>query len=158
MLKCVIDQIFVCINTIHVVRKIFDILCHSYQLYSIALFKDLRIFFVCYPENHIESQDCLSSDKWPPHEFVNKETKPFICPLFPHKKSWEFSGKEEYDTLIRHWKMLFQASDLKRKSFLELTDTKHKFLTPYIKGGLWLKHIEHSNPLCACITRLIMLL
>ena len=50
---------------------------------------------------------------------------------------------------------MFQASDLK-ENHLDLLDDDNKIIEPtYIKDGLWLKLIGHSNLLCTCIMRAI---
>jgi len=53
--------------------------------------------------------------------------------------------------------MYFQASDFRRRNFLELNDSDNKAINPtYAKGGAWLKHIGRSNTVYAHITRLII--
>ena len=45
--------------------------------------------------------------------------------------------------------MIFQASDLKGKQFLNLLDDNNNIIKPsYAKGGSWLKVFDHSNSLC----------
>jgi len=52
--------------------------------------------------------------------------------------------------------MIFQASEMKGKSFLNLTDGDDKTIEPtYIKGGSWLKYFGHSNSLYARASRAI---
>jgi len=52
--------------------------------------------------------------------------------------------------------MMFQASDLKGKSFLDLVDGDDNILEPsYCKGGTWLQFFGHSNTLCARAMRAI---
>ena len=53
--------------------------------------------------------------------------------------------------------MIFQTSEIKGKSFLDLTNSDDKTIEPtYIKGGLWLKYFGHSNSLYARALRVIM--
>jgi len=53
--------------------------------------------------------------------------------------------------------MIFQASDLKERQFLELCDEDNNTIEPsYAKEGSWLKFFGHSNLLCARATRAIM--
>jgi len=67
--------------------------------------------------------------------------------------SWDFSRKEEYDDIVKNWKMIFQASDLKSKYFLNLLDDKHHTIeSSYTKGGSWIRYFSHSNMLCARMT------
>jgi len=52
--------------------------------------------------------------------------------------------------------MIFQAFDMKEKSFLDLTDGDDKTIElTYIKGSSWLKYFSHSNSLCARALRAI---
>ena len=105
--------------------------------------------------NFIEFWKCPSHLKWHPHNEVDKETKTFnSIPLFPYKISWDFSKKSESDTILKVWKMTFQASNLKGNQFLDLLNDKNNIIEPsYIKEGSWLKKFGHSNSLCACATR-----
>jgi len=51
---------------------------------------------------------------------------------------------------------MFQASDGKRKQFLNLLDNNSNDIKPsYVKGGPWLQAFGQSNTLCACTTRAI---
>ena len=88
---------------------------------------------------------------------VDKETKLFNpIPLFPCKSSGDFSKKNECDVLANRWRMIFQASDMKGKHFLDLLDNDENIIElSYIKGGPWLKHFGHSNSLCARALRVI---
>jgi len=52
---------------------------------------------------------------------------------------------------------MFQASDLKGKSFLDLVDRDDNILEPsYCRGGTWLQFFSHSNMLCARATTTII--
>ena len=52
--------------------------------------------------------------------------------------------------------MIFQASDLKEKQFLDLLNDNDNIFEPsYVKGGSWLKIFGHSNSLCVHATRAI---
>ena len=56
-------------------------------------------------------------------------------PLFLCKNSWDFSKKNESDDIIKYWKMMFQASELKGNHFLYLLDSNNKIIEPtYIKS------------------------
>ena len=85
------------------------------------------------------------------------ETKSFILiPMLLSKLSWDLSKKNECDNLIKKWKMMFQASDMKGKQFLDLVDGNNNLLELlYIKGSLWLQNFGHSNFLCARASRAI---
>ena len=78
---------------------------------------------------------------------VDKGTKQLkIDPIFPCKFSWEFSKKEEYNSLLKNWQITFQALNYKGKNFLDLNDDDNLPTRPtYSKGGAWLKHIRHST-------------
>lgn len=53
--------------------------------------------------------------------------------------------------------MIFQASNLKERQFLELCDEDNNTIEhSYTKEGSWLKFFGHSNLLCARATRAIM--
>ena len=57
--------------------------------------------------------------------------------------------KEEYNSIICNWQMMFQALDFKRNHFLELLNNEYLSIKPtYMKGGAWLKLLGHSNSLC----------
>ena len=142
-------NIIVITDTIHTVRKIFDSSFHLYQLHSIAISQDLKAFFNKSSNNSIAFWDCLSSANWHSHLAVNKETKQFnIDPIFSYK-SWDFSKKEECDSILQNWQMTFQALNYKGNNFLDLTNGNSYHTKPtYTKNSTWLKHFEHSNTLC----------
>ena len=53
--------------------------------------------------------------------------------------------------------MIFQASDQKGQQFLELVNDDDNPIEPsYFNRSSWLKFIEHSNLLCARVTRAIV--
>ena len=52
--------------------------------------------------------------------------------------------------------MIFQASDIKGKHFLDLVDSNDKPIElSYIKDSSWLKFFSHSNSLCTRASRMI---
>ena len=128
---------------------------HLYQLYSIAILKDLKKFFKKSPNNSIDFQDCLGSVKWSLYLLVDKESKYLkINPILSSKSSWEFSRKEECDSIMYKWQIYFQASEYKGRNFLKLNNDDNTLIySTYTKGKAWLKHFGSS--LCACITRLV---
>ena len=152
-----ITNIVVVTDAISAAQKIFNISCHLFQLHSIAISQDLRVFFSKNPRNSITFRDCPSDDKWPPHQLVDKESKTSkFHPILPSKTSWDYSRKKECDSILKKWQMYFQASDLRGRNFLDLNDDDDKLIQPsYSKGGSWLKHFSMSNSLCAWVTRLI---
>ena len=70
-----ISHIIVITNAIYLVRCIFDLLSHPYQLQSIIIAQDLRTFFEKNTYNSIKFWDCPSDVKWIHHSVVDKETK-----------------------------------------------------------------------------------
>ena len=53
--------------------------------------------------------------------------------------------------------MIFQASNFKGNHFLDLLDDDDSIIEPsYVKGGSWLKMLDHSNSLCPWAIRAIM--
>ena len=152
-----ISKIVVITDTIHVVKKIFNLSVHPYQSQSVAILSDLHKFFNCCETNSIEFWECPSHLKQHLHNEVNKETKTFnLTPLYSCKSSWEFSKKSESNDILNVWKMTFQASDLKWNQFLDLLDNDNNIIElSYAKGGLQLKLIGHSNSLCAQAIRAI---
>ena len=152
-----ISKIIVVTNSIYVARKIFNPLSHPLQKQLAFILNDLRVFFNYYHENMIEFWECPSKSKWNLHKCVDIETKSFnLIPLFPVKNSWDFSKKSECNNIINNWKMTFQASDQKRRNFLDLVDSDNKILEPiYSKDGVWLQYVGHSNMLCARAARVI---
>ena len=108
------SKIIVVTNSIHTTRKIFELFVHPYQIQSAAIFSDLCSFFKHYENNSIEFWECPSHLKWHLHDDVNKKTKTFNpTPLYPCKKLWDLSKKSESDNILKVWKMIFQASNLK---------------------------------------------
>jgi len=82
---------------------------------------------------------------------VNKETKQLnIDSNFLCKSSWNFSKKEECDSILQNWQMTFQALDYKGNNFLNLVNDNNSPIRPtYSKEEAWLKYLGHSNSLCA---------
>ena len=89
---------------------------------------------------------------------VNKETKHFqINPVFPSKLSWEFSRKEECNSIIQKWPIVLQALKFKGRKFLELNDDNSSPIhLIYFKDRAWLKHFGSLNSLCVRVTRLVI--
>ena len=152
-----ISKIIVISNFIHATKKIFDPSSHSFQKQSTFILRDLREFFNHHPENIIESWECLSKSNWHLHKAVNADTKSFyLTSLLPNKLLWDFSKKVESNSIINKWRMMFQVSDLKGRSFLDLINSNDSILEPsYCKGSTWLKYFGHSNILCARATKAI---
>jgi len=146
-----ISKIVVITDSIHTVKKVFDPSVYPYQTQSVTILSDLHKFFNHCETNSIEFWECPSCLKWRLHNEVDKEIKMFnFTPLYPCKNSWEFSKKSESNDILNVWKMMFQASDLKGKQFLDLLDDENNIIEPsYSKGGSWLKAIGHLNFLCA---------
>ena len=153
-----VSKIIVITDSIHAARKIFELSVHPYQVQSAAILSDLHNFFKCHKNNSIEFWECSSCLKWYLHKEVNKETKTFnLTPLYLCKMSWDFSKKSKSDDILKVWKMMFQALNLKENQFLDLLDDNNNIIEPsYVKGGLWLKTFSHSNSLCARVTRAII--
>jgi len=145
-------------NSIHLANWIFNPSIHLYQQQSIAILKDLRLFFNKQPSNVIEFWNWPSDSKWSLYVAVDNDMKKFnLILISPSKTLWDFSKKEECYNIIRNWQMFFQASDLRGKQFLDLLDDDlHSIELSYKKGGPWIKHLRHSNLLCASATRAIL--
>ena len=83
-----IDYIIIVIDPILAAWHIFDMSIHLYQLNSITISNDLRVFFNKNSNNMISFWDCLSSNKWPSHLLSNKESKYLkAIPVFSSKYS-----------------------------------------------------------------------
>ena len=70
-----VSHIIVITNSIYTAHQIFDLSIHLYQQQSIAISKDLCLFFNKQPLNTIEFWDCPSNSKWPLHILADKEMK-----------------------------------------------------------------------------------
>ena len=132
-----ISKIIVITDSFHVAKKIFNPLSHPLQKYFALILNNLREFFSYYPKNIIKFWECPSKSNWHLYKAVNMDTKSFcLTPLLPNKYLWDFSKKLESDNIINKWKMTFQASDLKGRSFLDLVDSDDNILEPlYCKRG-----------------------
>ena len=152
-----VSKIIVITDSIYAARKIFELFVHPYQVQLAAILSNLCSFFKHDENNSIEFWECPSHLKWHLHNEVNKETKTFNPTLlYPCKTLWDFSKKSESDVILKVWKMMFQASDLKGNQFLDLLDNDNNIIElSYIKGGSWLKIFGHSNSLCMHATRAI---
>jgi len=105
--RCSINQvhdvihIIIITNAIHLARRIFDSSLHSYQLQSITISQDLRVFFNKNSNNSIDFWNFPSSVQWNHYSVVDKETKQFkYASIFPCKSSWNFNKKEKSDSII----------------------------------------------------------
>jgi len=108
------SKIIVVTDSIHTARKIFELFVYLYQVQSAAILSNLHSFFKHHENNSIKFWECPSHLKWYLHNEVDKETKTFNpTPLYPCKTSWDFSKKSKSDNILKVWKMMFQASDLK---------------------------------------------
>jgi len=127
------------------------------QKQSIFVLAKLREFFDHCDMNSIKFWECPSKGNWHLHKAVSSDTKSFnLISLLLNKYFWDFSKKLESNNILNTWKMTFQASDLKRRNFLELVDSDNISLEPtYYKEGSWLQCFGHSNSLCTRATRAI---
>jgi len=126
-----ISKIIVITDSFHATKKIFNTSSHPLRKHSALTLKNLREFFSHCPDNIIKFWKCPSKSNWHLHKAVNTDTKSFhLAPLLPNKFSWDFSKKLESDNIISKWKMTFQVSDLKEKSFLDLVDGDDNILEP----------------------------
>jgi len=76
--------------------------------------------------------------------------------MLPSRISWDYCEKINSNNIINHWKMTFQVSDGKGRSFLNLVDGNYEDIElSYIKGGLWLQAFGYSNLLCTRATRAV---
>ena len=76
--------------------------------------------------------------------------------MLPSHISWDYCKKINSNNIINHWKMTFQASDGKERSFLNLVDNNYEDIEPsYIKEGPWLQAFGYSNLLCTRAIRAI---
>jgi len=83
-----ISKIIIITDSIHMVKRIFDLSIHPFQVQSAAILSDLRYFFNCHANNSIEFWECPSCLKWHLHNKVDKETKMFKpLSLYPCKNS-----------------------------------------------------------------------
>ena len=109
-----ISKIIVITDSIHIVKKIFDLSVYPYQIQSVAILSDLCNFFNNHENNSIKFWEYSSHLKQYLHNKVDKETKTFnLMPLLLCKNSWEFSKKSESNDIVNIWKIMFQASNLK---------------------------------------------
>jgi len=67
---------------------------------------------------------------------VDKESKHLKIDLvYPSKPSWEFSKKEEYNSIVHKWQIYFQTSEYKERNFLEFNNDNNTLICPiYAKG------------------------
>ena len=152
-----VSKIIVITNSIHTMKKIFNIKLHPYQSHTIAILSRLHHFFNTKQENSIKFWECPSHLKWRFHHDVDKDLKSFNpTPSFPCKISWNYCKKIDSDDIINQWNMIFQASNRKGRHFLDLVDNNLNIIEPvYTKGGPWLQVFGHSNSLCAHTIRAI---
>ena len=152
-----ISKIIVVTDSLHAVRKIFNLLSHPFQKHSAAVLNELWVFFFCHLKNSIKFWECPSWCNWSLHKVVDVKTKLFYpILLFPSKTFWDFSKKQKCNDLVNRWKIIFQVLDLKSKHFLDLINSNENIIEPsYIKGGLWLKHFDYSNLLYARASKAI---
>ena len=165
------SKIFIITDTIPAAKWIFDTLIHPYQLHLIALLKSLREFFNKNSDNLISFWDCPSSIKWSLHTLVDKESKHILInPILPSRMSWEFSRKEECDSIIPGWedqrqqadgKWCFKLPITKEETFLALIMTKENIFILHIQKKMhgwntiaFLIHYVYASPEWSLITHL----
>ena len=67
-----ISKIIVVTDSIHTVKRIFDLSVYSFQVQSAAVLFDFCYFFNCQANNSIKFWECSSCLKWHLHNKVNK--------------------------------------------------------------------------------------
>ena len=70
-----IKNIIVIIDSLYIVRRIFDSSTHSYQIYSVAIFIELREFFFKDSQNYIKFWNCPSKQHWALHQLCQEHRK-----------------------------------------------------------------------------------
>jgi len=152
-----ISKIIIVSNSIHTAKRIFESGPYPYQLHMTSILQELRRFFDKDQINSIEFWKCPSCLNWRLHQTVDKDSKSFNSQLMlPSCISWDYCKKINSDNIINHWKMTFQVSDGKERSFLNLVNGNYEDIElSYIKGGLWLQAFGYLNSLCAQATRAI---
>ena len=80
-------HIVIITDAIHPAECIFDFSIHPYQFQSIAIVKNLRLFFLKHLINAIEFWYCPSNDRWLHYHAVDKDMKKFnLSLLLPYKE------------------------------------------------------------------------
>jgi len=103
-----IKHIIVIMDAIPAIKWIFNSFIHLYQLHTITISNNLRNFFNKSKNNPISFWNCSSSDKWPPHLLVNKESKWHkMNPILSSRISQKFNKREECILIIKRWQMYF---------------------------------------------------
>ena len=96
-----ISKIIIVIDSIHVTRKIFSLLIHSFQVHLAAISKELRKFFIANNNNSIEFWECSSYYDQPLFKSINRDIKHFHQMSFLScKLSWDFSKKSKCNDII----------------------------------------------------------
>ena len=150
-------KIVVVTDSIYAAKRIFNLFSHPLQIQSVALLKDLCLFFSKDSNNSIVFWECPSCLNWHLHKAVNLETKVFHpTSLFSSKTLWDYSKKVECNNIANIWKMMFQTSDSKGKQFLKLRDDDSNDIEPsHVKSSLWLQAFGQLNILCMRTMRVI---
>ena len=132
-----ISKIIVITNSIHVAKKIFDPSSHLLQIHTVAILKELCLFFSKESNNSIEFWKSPSCLNWHLYKAVDLESKVSnSTPVYLYKMSWDYTKKSECNNILNHWKMIFQALDSKGNHFLNLLNDKFNIIEPfYAKGG-----------------------
>jgi len=127
-------------DSLHAAKRIFDFSSHPYQIQSVAISCELKVFFSKDSNNHIEFWDCSSKQKWPLHSLMDKDSKSFdSIPSFSYKSFWDFCNNSESDSAISLWRMSFQVANSRGRNFLDLLDDDLNPIIPSnIKGSPWL--------------------
>ena len=95
-----ISKIVIITDSIHTVNRIFDPSSHPFQIQSVAILKDLCLFFSKDSNNLIMFWKCPSRLNWHLHKAVDLEMKVFYSILlFPSKTLWDYNKKVEYDNI-----------------------------------------------------------
>jgi len=150
-------QIIIISDLIHAAKRIFESSLHPYQLHTTSILQELCQFFDKDQINSIKFWECPSHLNWRLHRAVDKDSKLFNPqPILPSRISWYYCEKINSNNIINHWKMTFQVSDGKERSFLNLVDGNYEDIKlSYIKGGPWLQAFGYSNLLCTRATRAV---
>jgi len=96
------SKIIVVTDSIHAAKKIFDSKSHLFQSHTVAIFNELRNFFIKDRKNSIEFWECPSHLKERFHKDVDKDSKSFNpTPSYPCKTSWDYCKKSDSDDIIK---------------------------------------------------------
>ena len=153
------NRIVIFTDSLAMARRAIDPGIHSGQAHSLATCKALRTWFAAKADRRVDFIETPSKLKWGLQHRAHLHARslpPTPAGVRP-ATSLDSVRKHVADSALDAWATQARNPDYLGHQFMVLRDPKGKPTRPtYSNGGVWLRHVNESNALCARMCRAIL--